>query len=72
MEALFEGDVRLFGLLDSQGSVILPPIFSDLTFFDSKSGLARATYNDGKKLLKGYVNKEGMFMIMVGKTESEW
>jgi hypothetical protein len=57
------------------GLIVVPPIFSELDYFDPMSHLAPATLagnsTAGKTLPKGYINQEGVFVI-VQKEKSEW
>lgn len=59
------------GILDGEGNIIVPPVFNELGFFDPVSGLASATFDNGKEKIKGYINRDGVFVIIKGKS-SEW
>jgi hypothetical protein len=59
------------GMLDETGAIIVPPVFDAIGFFDAKSGLATATFVKGKETTEGYINKEGVFVMVKGKP-SEW
>lgn len=57
------------GLLDyTNGSVIIPPVFSELGFCD-RSGLSKATYHNDQtnETIEGYVNSLGQFVIVKTK-----
>ncbi|KQC02623.1 hypothetical protein AQF98_03340 [Pedobacter sp. Hv1] len=55
------------GLIDINGSVIIPPIFNLLNDFDpvSKLAYAEATINNNE--VKGYVDSKGIFRMILGK-----
>jgi hypothetical protein len=77
VEQLFHGkDSGKFGLLDKNGNIVIPPVFDYLQLPDPGSGLARAIYTTrtGNKLerIEGYVNLNGVFVIVKGKSIGEW
>lgn len=74
LQQLFlDKDGGYYGIIDKNGAVVLPPIFSKLQSFDPRSGLARATIiNDKKEIIEGYINRDGIFVIVKGKPASEW
>ncbi|MBX2896896.1 MAG: WG repeat-containing protein [Cyclobacteriaceae bacterium] len=74
LQQLFlDKDGGYYGIIDKNGDVVLPPIFSKLQSFDPRSGLARATIiNDKDEIIEGYINHEGIFVIIKGKPTSEW
>ncbi|MBR11101.1 MAG: hypothetical protein CMP48_25895 [Rickettsiales bacterium] len=62
-----------YALMDLSGNLLTPPIFKDLGPFDDMAGLAYAKFEkaDGT-VLEGYVNAEGVFMILKKQESSGW
>jgi hypothetical protein len=62
----------VFGMTNSKGDIILQPIFTELSPFDEVSGLAKARKSDIRtgEIIDGYINKQGIFVIIMqeGKT----
>ncbi|KQC02624.1 WG repeat-containing protein [Pedobacter sp. Hv1] len=52
------------GMINTDGTVILPPIYSYLGHFDKKSGLAYAAIYNGSESKEGYINLTGAFVII--------
>jgi hypothetical protein len=72
-QMIISAGYRLLGLADEIGNIIVQPVFSNIGFFDSKSGLAKATFQKNKnEEIEGYINREGVFVIVKGKPSSEW
>jgi hypothetical protein len=54
------------GMLDENMKVVIYPIFTTLSQFDDKSGLAYAVFKDGGgKITRGFINRKGQFEIIV-------
>ncbi len=63
---------RGFGLFNTKGDVIIPPVFSKLTLFDNESHLAYAEkIGDNNQVTKGYINESGIFVIIM-TAKSGW
>ncbi|MFD1000192.1 WG repeat-containing protein [Ohtaekwangia kribbensis] len=56
-----------FGLIDEQGKLLVAPIFDELSFLDPIAKLAKARFYDGKKHIEGYINDQGVFVILKGE-----
>lgn len=68
----FTASQPLVGIITIDGKTLAPPIFSDLSYFDGVSHLAKATYwIDDKKHIDGYINEKGIFII-IKKQPSVW
>jgi hypothetical protein len=60
------------GIANADGTILIAPLFWSLSHFDHASSLARAEYHLGNnKYTVGYVNEQGVFMI-VKKETSGW
>ncbi|GAB4017108.1 WG repeat-containing protein [Spirosoma koreense] len=60
------------GMVDIDGNIVIPPIFSSLSPFDPVSKLAYAVYrNNPKPEVEGYINEQGVFVLIKGKG-SKW
>lgn len=57
------------GIANLKADLLLPPVFSQLTPFDPASRLAYAVYNNpsGEGQREGYVNTQGVFVLVKGK-----
>lgn len=64
-QVIFQNKKKL-GMLSTDGSLTLPPIFSYLTHFDNISKLAYAKLELNEKILEGYINTSGKFVILKG------
>ncbi|QQR85000.1 MAG: WG repeat-containing protein [Flavobacteriales bacterium] len=61
-----------WGLVDLQGTLIIPPVFNTDLSFDPVSGLCLTSFTggDGKKV-EGYIDRTGSFVLVKG-AESKW
>ena len=67
------GGVRQkYGLMDINGNIILPAIFDTLSSFDPYSGLAYASYSDGKVYYSGFINEKGQFVLLKKEDKATW
>lgn len=57
-------DMGLRGLINVKGEVLLPTIFNELSFFDPASGLAKASIVNEGQFVEGYINRQGVFVII--------
>lgn len=52
------------GVIDTNGEIIIPPVFTYISNFDTVSNLAYATYENGSNVITGYINTQGIFVIV--------
>lgn len=57
----------LVGMIDTEGKITIPPVFTRIRPFDPVSNLAYAEIMTSKKSLQGYINRSGVFVIAKGK-----
>lgn len=54
-----------FGMISTDGKLIIPPVFDRLSHFDNVSGLALAKfYTANRSVIEGYINTDGVFKIV--------
>jgi thiol-disulfide isomerase/thioredoxin len=66
------GVAQKYGIMDIEGNILIPPIFTCLSNFDSYSGLAFASYQNGNKFFSGFINQQGQFVILKKDDQSTW
>lgn len=59
--------VRGTGVISTNGEMIIPPVFAQLSFFDPISKLAYAEAQIGNKFVRGYINEKAIFVIVMGE-----
>jgi hypothetical protein len=57
-------NMGMLGLVNIRGELLLPNIFNDLSFFDPISGLAKASIMNEGQFVEGYINRDGVFVII--------
>lgn len=52
------------GIINTDGNIVIAPVFSQLGHFDPVSKLAYALFEDAKGTTEGYINESGVFTIV--------
>lgn len=52
------------GVIDTRGEMIISPVFRHISDFDPVSNLAYAEYQNGSDMIIGYINPQGIFVIV--------
>jgi len=71
IEGQYAGEINRFGVMDFDGKIIIPPVFSEIGSLDPVSKLAPASLYDSErhKATVGYINEQGQFKILLGNND---
>lgn len=58
-----------FGIVNSEGTTVIPPVFEYISPYDPETGLAGYNFNDKQK---GYLTKEGELLFDLLYEDCEW